>query len=111
MTSHLRPGLVNAYGSRGLKRAVYSTFLGGDVVDTATSLLVTPSGIVVVAGRAASANFPVTAGNIVWVTRRAPRKLVSNTLGTTPARSATLGNPSPRKLMPALFIKISRPPC
>ena len=51
--AHLNPGL-------GSKALLYASFLGGNGIDEATSLVLDPSGEVIISGYTLSANFPVT---------------------------------------------------
>jgi hypothetical protein len=51
--AHINPGL-------GAKALLYATFLGGRNIDEATSLVLDPSGTVIVSGYTLSSNFPVS---------------------------------------------------
>jgi hypothetical protein len=51
--AHLNPGL-------GAKALLYSSFLGGSGIDEATSMVLDPSGRVILSGYTLSTNFPVT---------------------------------------------------
>ncbi len=51
--AHINPGL-------GSKALLYASFLGGNGIDEATSLVLDPSGLIIVSGYTLSANFPVT---------------------------------------------------
>jgi hypothetical protein len=51
--AHINPGL-------GTKALLYASFLGGNGIDEATSLVLDPSGLVIISGYTLSANFPVT---------------------------------------------------
>jgi hypothetical protein len=51
--AHLNPGL-------GAKALLYSTFLGGNGIDEATSMVLDPTGRVILSGYTLSPNFPVT---------------------------------------------------
>lgn len=51
--AHVNPGL-------GAKALLYASFLGGDGIDEATSMLLDPAGQVILSGYTLSPNFPVT---------------------------------------------------
>ncbi len=51
--AHINPGL-------GAKALLYASFLGGDGIDEATSLVLDPAGRVILSGYTLSPNFPVT---------------------------------------------------
>ena len=51
--AHLNPGL-------GAKALLYASFLGGNGIDEATSMVLDPSGRIILSGYTLSSNFPVT---------------------------------------------------